>query len=322
MFLERLRTFTVLDPACGSGAFLYLALQALKDIEHRVHFEAEALGLERGFPAVGPANVKGIEINPYAAELARVSVWIGEIQWMRRNGFSEERDPILKPLENIECRDAILASDESEAVWPQADVVIGNPPFLGYSPQRKVLGDDYTETLRSAYRGKLPAFSDLVCYWFYLAGKLVSSGSLARAGLVATNSIRGGKNRTVLDQITKDEEIYDAWADEPWVVEGAAVRVSLICFSKKNAGFAFRLDGERVSHINADLTTGLDMTGAERLTGNRGVAFIGGMKKGTFDITGNLAREWLCLPSNPNLRPNSDVATALDECNGCDTAPS
>ena len=113
-FLERLRTFTVLDPACGSGNFLYLALQALKDIEHRVHFEAEAMGLERGFPAVGPANVKGIEINPYAAELARVSVWIGEIQWMRRNGFSEERDPILKPLENIECRDAILAVDGSE----------------------------------------------------------------------------------------------------------------------------------------------------------------------------------------------------------------
>ncbi len=87
-FLERLRRFTVLDPACGSGNFLYLALHALKDLEHRVQLEADAMGLPLTFPEIGPANVKGIEINPYAAELARVSVWIGEIQWMRRNGFS------------------------------------------------------------------------------------------------------------------------------------------------------------------------------------------------------------------------------------------
>ena len=80
-FLNRLRAFTVLDPACGSGNFLYLALQALKDLEHRVQLEAEALGFQRAFPDIGPANVKGLEINPYAAELARVSVWIGEIQW-------------------------------------------------------------------------------------------------------------------------------------------------------------------------------------------------------------------------------------------------
>ena len=130
-FLERLRSFTVLDPACGSGNFLYLALHALKDLEHRVQLEAEALGLEREFPALGPANVKGIEINPYAAELARVSVWIGEIQWMRRNGFNESRAPILKPLDTIECRDALLTPEGRESEWPEADVVIGNPPFLG-----------------------------------------------------------------------------------------------------------------------------------------------------------------------------------------------
>ena len=130
-FLNRLRAFTVLDPACGSGNFLYLALQALKDLEHRVQVEAEALGFQRAFPGTGPANVKGIEINPFAAELARVSVWIGEIQWMRRNGFSEARDPILKPLDTIECRDAIVTPDGTEPDWPEADVVIGNPPFLG-----------------------------------------------------------------------------------------------------------------------------------------------------------------------------------------------
>ena len=96
-FIERLARFRVLDPACGSGNFLYVALRALKDIEHRANLDAEALGLPRGFPRVGPENVLGIELNPYAAELARVSVWIGEIQWMRRNGFDAARNPILRP---------------------------------------------------------------------------------------------------------------------------------------------------------------------------------------------------------------------------------
>ena len=132
-FLEKLRAFTVLDPACGSGNFLYLALHALKDLEHRVQLEAESMGLQRAFPAVGPASVKGIEINPYAAELARVSVWIGEIQWMRRNGFSGARDPILDPLDTIECRDAILNPDGSEPDWPQPMSSSATRPFLAAS---------------------------------------------------------------------------------------------------------------------------------------------------------------------------------------------
>ena len=87
-FLEVLRTFRMLDPACGSGNFLYLALQTLKDLEHQAILEAESLGLPRQFPAVGPETVHGIEINPYAAELARVTVWIGEIQWMLHHGYN------------------------------------------------------------------------------------------------------------------------------------------------------------------------------------------------------------------------------------------
>ena len=162
-FLERLRRFTVLDPACGSGNFLYLALQALKDLEHRVQIEAEALGFQRAFPEVSPANVRGIEINPYAAELARVSVWIGEIQWMRRNGFAEARDPILKPLDAIECRDAVLTPDSAEPEWPAADVVIGNPPFLGNKRLIRQLGEDYATRLSATYAGRVPAEADLVC---------------------------------------------------------------------------------------------------------------------------------------------------------------
>ena len=230
-FLKRLQDFTVLDPACGSGNFLYLALHALKNLEHRVNLEAEAMGLERSFPAVGPANVRGIEINAYAAELARVSVWIGDIQWMRRNGFRESRDPILKPLETIECRDAILAPDGGEPDWPKADAMIGNPPFLGGKLLIGGLGEDYVSRMFAAWRDRVPPEADLVCYWFVKAGEQVGTGKAQRVGLVATNSIRGGANRRALQAATADRPIFDAWSDEPWVIDGAAVRVSLVCFS-------------------------------------------------------------------------------------------
>ena len=212
-FLERLRRFTVLDPACGSGNFLYLALQALKDLEHRVQLEAETLGFQRAFPEVGPANVKGIELNPYAAELARVSVWIGEIQWMRRNGFAESRNPILKPLDTIECRDAILTADGTQPDWPPADVVIGNPPFLGTKLQIRKLGEDYVSQLRAAYKRRVPGGADLVCYWFERAGRQIASAKAARVGLVATNSIRGGWNLPALQAATDSHRIFEAWSD-------------------------------------------------------------------------------------------------------------
>ena len=313
-FLERLRAFTVLDPACGSGNFLYLALQALKDLEHQVQLEAQALGLDRQFPTIGPANVKGIELNPYAAELARVSVWIGEIQWMLRNGFAESRDPILQPLDTIECRDAVLTPDGKEPDWPQADVVIGNPPFLGGKLLITHLGEDYVSRMFETYAGRVPAEADLVCYWFEKAGRQIAAGKAARAGLVATNSIRGGANRRALQAATDERRIFEAWSDEPWVIDGAAVRVSLVCFSR--AGDASvagaRLDGQPVEEIYADLTArrsaaGVDLTEAKRLPPNAGVAFMGDTKGGGFDVAGDKAREWLRLPANPNGRPNADV---------------
>ena len=313
-FLNRLRAFTVLDPACGSGNFLYLALQALKDLEHRVQVEAEALGFQRAFPEICPVNVKGIEINSYAAELARVSVWIGEIQWMRRNGFSEARDPILKPLDTIECRDAILTPDGTEPDWPNADVVIGNPPFLGSGLQISKLGEDYVSRLRRAYSGRVPGGADLVCYWFTQAGKQIEAGTLARAGLVATNSIRGGPNRHALQVATDTRRIFDAWSDEPWVNDGAAVRVSLVCFSRADDQFVSeaRLDGQPVEEIYVDLTArrdtgGIDLTRLRSLVANAGVTFKGDTKGGPFDVAGDQAREWLRLPANPNGKTNADV---------------
>ena len=313
-FLERLREFTVLDPACGSGNFLYLALHALKDLEHRVQLEAEAMGLQRAFPAVGPANVRGIEINAYAAELARVSVWIGEIQWMRRNGFNESRDPILKPLETIECRDAILTPEGGEPEWPAADVVIGNPPFLGGKLLNTHLGEGYVSNIFRVYAGRVPAEADLVCYWFVKASEQVGAGRAKRVGLVSTNSIRGGANRRALQTAIEGRPIFEAWSDEPWVIDGAAVRVSLVCFARPEDGAApeRRLDGELVDAVHADLTArrggaGIDLTGVQRLYRNFGVAFMGDTKGGPFDVSGEQAREWLREPANPNGRPNSEV---------------
>ena len=307
-FLQRLRGFTVLDPACGSGNFLYIALQSLKDLEQRVQLEAEVLGFQRQFPGIGPANVKGIEINPYAAELARVSVWIGEIQWMRRNGHGEARDPILKPLDTIECRDAIVGENGEEPEWPEADVVIGNPPFLGNRKLRSELGHDYAEALLRTYSGLVHGKPDLVCYWFAKAGQLVAEGKVKRVGLVATNSVRGGTNRLVLGKILEESTIFDAWSDEPWVVEGAAVRVSLVCFAHKQARHPVFLNSIAETQINEDLTAEtFDLTRAASLPSNKGTAFQGDIKRGPFDIPGDLAREWLCLPANPNGRPNADV---------------
>ena len=313
-FLNRLRAFTVLDPACGSGNFLYLALQALKDLEHRVQLEAEALGFQRAFPDIGPANVKGLEINPYAAELARVSVWIGEIQWMRRNGFSESHDPILKPLDTIECRDAILTPDNTEPDWPEADVVISNPPFLGGKLLITTLGEDYVSKIFTTYAGRVPAEADLVCYWFEKAGQQIAAGKATRAGLVATNSIRGGANRRALQAAIDTRRIFEAWSDEPWVIDGAAVRVSLVCFSRidDDSVSDARLDGQPVDEIYADLTArrggaGVDLTVVRRLSENANVAFMGDTKGGPFDVAGDQARAWLRLPANPNGRTNADV---------------
>ncbi len=269
---------------------------------------AKTLGLAREFPRIGPEAVKGIEINPYAAELARVTVWIGEIQWMRRNGFDVGRNPILKPLDTIECREAILNEDGSEAEWPKADVLIGNPPFLGAKLMKGWLGPEKTNRLRAPFKGRLAGFSDLVCFWFEKAREEVVNGRAKRAGLVATSSIRGGTNRAVLDRITDQLTIYDASGELPWAVEAARVEVSLVCFSTEaDAPPEYHLDGQKVLSINPDLSTGLNLTRARLLPDNRDVSFLGIQKTGPLDIPGDLARQWLELPINPNGRSNREV---------------
>lgn len=308
-FMERLIAFRVLDPACGSGNFLYLSLLELKNLEHRVNLECEALGLPREFPRIGPEAVLGIELNPYAAELARVSVWIGEIQWMRRNGFEAARNPVLRSLNTIENRDAVLAPDGSRAEWPKADVVVGNPPFLGSGKFLKELGEDYSARLRAAWSELVPGAGDLVAFWFAKAWVQMQNGHLSRAGLVSTNSIRGGANREVLKHIVEGGRIFEAWADEDWTQDGAAVRVSMTCFDAAKVGPAM-LNGAAVPQIHSDLTgagQGTDLTKARPLPENLAQCYEGMKKYGPFEVDGDLARQWLAAPLNVNGRPNSDV---------------
>nr|WP_247395086.1 DNA methyltransferase [Bradyrhizobium sp. 35] len=315
-FLERPRNFRVLDPACGSGNFLYLALLALKDLEHRANIEAELLGLTRRAPAVGPEAVLGVEINPYAAELARVSVWIGELQWMRRNGFGVSDRPILKPLHNIECRDAVLNADKTEAAWPDANVIVGNPPFLGDRQHKFILGEAYTDRLRAAYEGRVAGRADLVVYWVQKATELLLSDRIQAFGLVATKSIAKGASRRPLDILSaRGRTIFDAWTNEPWVVDGAAVRVSIVCAASpelnERLGATLTLNGAPVANINPDLSSGIDVTQARKLPANRGLAFQGVKLTGPFDFDGAEARGLLALPTNPNGRSNSDVIARL-----------
>lgn len=309
-WLEKLKGFRVLDPACGSGNFLFLGLKALKDVELKTHLEAHELGLDREADLVtGPHNMLGIELNEYAAELARVTVWIGELQWRLLHGYEFKTNPVLEPLDHIECRDALVSFDPAglphEAPWPLASVAIGNPPFLGGSKKRRELGDAYFEALAKVFKDRVASGADLVCYWFDKSLMQIKKAGLGAAGLVATQSIRSGSNRAVLDAIRNESEIFNAWSDEAWVNEGAAVRVSLICFGGGEGHF---LNGKPVTQITAELGSSVesDMSLASQLTENFNTSFEGTKKYGDFDISGELARSWLRLP-NPHGLPNSNV---------------
>jgi type II restriction/modification system DNA methylase subunit YeeA len=313
-FLTRLRAVKILDPACGSGNFLYVALLRLKDLEQEaaVTFPSEN-GLNSYLPGVSPSQLYGIEINSYAHDLAQMTVWIGWLQWIRANGFGFPDNPILRPLtDNIRRMDAILSNNGEppsgepvEPEWPAVDFIIGNPPFLGDKLMRRELGDDYVDKLRALYADRIPGQSDLCCYWFEKARAHIEAGKCKRAGLLATQGIRGGANREVLKRIKDSGGIFWAQSDRPWILDGANVHVSMVAFDNGEEK-ARTLDGKTVSSINANLSAISDLATASPLSANRGLCFLGIMKAGPFDIPDAIALEWLTTP-NPNGRPSSDV---------------
>ena len=309
-FSAELAAVRVLDPACGSGNFLYVALRLLLDLEKRVIAFANESGISSFFPLVSPKQIYGIEKDEYAYELAQITVWIGYIQWLRDNGFGAPLEPILRKLENIHNMDAILHIDAegqaSEPVWPQAEVIVGNPPFLGGSKLRRELGDQYAETLYGQFQGRIPASSDLVCYWFERACELINTGTAKRAGLIATQAIRSPLNRKALENIKLAGNIFLAYQDRPWVLDGAAVRVSIVGFDNGHE-LHRQLDGKTVTNINANLTSEIDLTKAHPLDENDSLCFQGPSPKAPFDIENITAQQMLKTPHNPNGSSNSDV---------------
>ena len=187
------------------------------------------------------------------------------------------------------------------------EIVIGNPPFLGDRRMIGTLGERYVKALRSAYADRIPGRSDLVCYWFAKGVDAIEKGGAERIGLVATNSISGGNNLPTLNRVANHATIFEAWQDQPWIVEGAAVRVAIVCFAGNGTSGPFRLDGLPTVAISPDLTSGLSLMGVLPLESNKGKSFVGTQKNGPFDISGELARRWLLSPINPNGRANGEV---------------
>ena len=287
-FRRRLASVKVLDPACGSGNFLYLALRGLLDLEKRVIDYAAVQGWHGLTPTVKPNQMLGLEINPYAAELARTALWIGYIQWHQSNGFPYTQNPILTPLDTIRQTDAILdrsdADHPAEPEWPAAEFIVGNPPFLGNKMMRRGLGDETVDAIYSVYNDRLPKGSDLCCYWFEKAGAQIASGKAKRAGLLGTQGIRGGANRRVLQRIKGSGDIFMPYPDREWILDGAMVHISIVGFDNGNETVRL-FDGDSTqSNINADLTVGVDLTAARRMKENNGVAFQGFNRVGSFDV--------------------------------------
>jgi type II restriction/modification system DNA methylase subunit YeeA len=238
-----------------------------------------------------------------------VVVWIGNLQWNSKNGYWEWPTPVLQTLHTIECRDAILTYDEQgnpvESEWPEVDVIVGNPPFLGDKRMRRELGDEYVDDLRKLYKGRLPGGADLVTYWFEKARAMIEEDKLKRVGLIATQGIRGGANRKVLDRIKRSGDIFYAQSDRPWILDGAMVHVSMIGFDDGNEQ-ARIVDEQPALAISSNLTGTTDLTVANRLQENLDISFIGPSPHGRFDIPYEVAQQML-ISSNASGVPNSNV---------------
>ncbi len=303
LFLRRLTSVRVLDPACGSGNFLYVTLEHLKRLEGEVLTAINSYGQTgllnlAGGTTVSPRQLLGLELNPRAAAIADVVLKIGYLQWhLRTNGASELREPLLDEYRNVENRDAVLATDAAGnyqvAEWPAADFIVGNPPFVGDKTMRRALGDTYVDALRKTYAGKVPESADLVVYWWYKAADLLASGYVERFGFITTNSITQTFNRRVvqgfLGDVTRPMILSFAIPDHPWVdaVDGAAVRVAFTVAERgTSAGSLFRVTqeaaadddahevtlAEQIGVVNADLTIGVELDNAQPLKSNQGLS--------------------------------------------------
>jgi hypothetical protein len=361
-FHRRLCEIRVLDPACGSGNFLYVTLEHLKRLEGEVYNALDRLGHEQaalemaGF-TVDPHQLLGMEVNPRAAAIAELVLWIGYLQWhFRTRGRVTPPEPIIKAFHNIVCRDAVLAWDRTEPVlddkgkavtrwdgrtmkkhpvtgeevpdeivrvpvvkyinprpakWPEADFIVGNPPFIGTAKMRDALGDGYTEAVRAAH-SEVGESSDFVMYWWNIAAHLVRDGRVQRFGFITTNSLRQTFNRRVLEpHLTAKDPLSLTFAipDHPWVdsADGAAVRIAMtVGRAGQHEGDLKHVtkelpypDGEievvlagQHGVIHANLNVGTDIAAAFSLQANEGLSGRGVQLIGAgFIVTPEEAKE-------------------------------
>ena len=357
-FHARLCEIRVLDPACGSGNFLYVALELMKRLEGEVTALLADLGedqaaLSLAGHTVDPHQFLGLELNPWAAAVAELVLWIGYLQWhFRTHGKASPAEPVLRDFKNIENRDAVLTWAETRprldasgkpvtrwdgqstithpvtgekvpdpdarvqvldylkpqpAKWPEAEFIVGNPPFIGASRMRDALGDGYAEALWAAYP-RMPQSADFVMFWWEKAALTARGWKPAtdkarakgtrRFGFITTNSLRQTFNRKVLEPHLSDPKtplsLAFAIPDHPWVDagDGAAVRIAMtVAEAGKSAGRLGSVTDERKGEyeaegrpvrfaiekgkIFADLRIGADVAGAVPLKANEGLAYRG-----------------------------------------------
>jgi type II restriction/modification system DNA methylase subunit YeeA len=221
---------------------------------------------------------------------------------------------VLRKLDNITCDDSILRFDEGgkayEPEWPTADFIVGNPPFLGDKLMKSQLGSDYVKALRGLYGERLPGQSDLCCYWLEKARAQIAAGKSRRAGLLATQGIRGGANREVLKRIKESGDIFFAVSDREWALDGANVHISIIGFDNGDDRSRL-LDGQAVPQITPSLTSLADLSTARPLRENAEIAFIGTSMHGPFDFDEEAGLQMLMPAGNPTGKPNSDVVRPI-----------
>ncbi len=296
-FVDRISSVKILDPACGSGNFLYVALNELHQLEREVMAWAFQHGFDRPTARVHPRQLYGIELDEYAHQLASVVVWIGHIQHGMRSGVDvAERDPVLEMLDNIACANAIVngAKEPSIPEWPEVDYIVGNPPFLGSRNLRRELDAAEVTRIYQAWEGRVPQDADFCMYWFEQARAMIEQGKAKRAGLLGTQGIRGEMSRPILDRIKETGGIFFGISDREWEPGGAAVRISMVGFDDGSDDL-YELDGKRVSVINSNLTSrATDVTKAQRLRDNQGIAFRGVMTNNPdFVVQAELAERWI-----------------------------
>lgn len=214
-------------------------------------------------------------------------------------------DELQAPSRNKKRKTSSEVRVYHERGWPEAHVIVSNPPFLGTSRQWDELGREYVESLHRLYGNRVPGAADLCAYWFAKATDAIEEKKSKRAGLLATQAIRGGANREVLNRIKQAGNIFFAKSDRDWILAGANVHVSMVGFDDGSEKMRV-LDGKEVIDINSNLTAHADVTKASTLTVNLDIAFSGTKKSGDFDIDETIARNWLQAP-NPHGRPNSDL---------------